>query len=226
MTALSRTSKGCGFTGTVVAHGVLLFVFLLFADRATPTPLPPPVEAVRISLTEAVAAPAPEPEQPVPPQEIPEAPPPPVVEEKTTIVEKTPVQPKKVEPRKQPPRPKVQPQKTAAPARPANAKSVPAPNPVVKEARQTVLSALIARIEKEKRYPTSARRLGLEGQLTVVVRVDAQGRIASVSVRGEGTHAILEKATSEAMNRVRGNWKPVPVPEAMTLHVPIRYTLS
>ena len=225
MTALARTSRGLGLTGTVAAHGIILLVCLLLGDQATPTPLPPPVEAVRISLTEPVAAPAPQLAEQPEPQPEPE-PAPPVVEEKTPVVEQVKPLPEKPKPPRQKSASKPQAKPVAAQTPQTAVPPPPAQDAAVKEARQTLLSALIARIEKEKRYPTAARRLGLEGQITAVVRVDAQGRIVSVGVQGAGAHAILEKATEEALNRVRSNWNPVPVPEAMTLRIPIRYTLS
>lgn len=226
MTALAKTSKGFGLTGTLMAHSLVLFAFLALADPAAPTLLPPPVEAVRISLTEPVAAP--EPERPAQPETPPasEPPPLPLVEEATPVLKKKDPPPKKTEPRTQTVRPREQAKPVAGPERSPTSQNAAAPSPALKEARQTLLSALIARIEKEKRYPTSARRLGLQGQVTAEVRVDAQGRIIAVRVKGGGIHAILEKATMETLNRVQDKWKPVPVPEAMTLHIPIRYTLS
>lgn len=226
MTVLSK-SKGCGLTGTFLAHGLILLVLLFVVDEAEPTPLPPPVEALRISLTEPVAAPEPEPvaqvEPEVPP--LPQVLPPPVPEE-TLPVKKADARPKKkIPPKKEAPR-KEQPERAVSPA-PAPPKQAPAPDTALrKEARQTLLSALLARIEKEKRYPTAARRLGLEGQVTVTVKVDAQGRIAGIQVQGADAHAVLEKATQEALNRVRSKWTPVPVPEAMTLRIPIKYSLK
>jgi protein TonB len=223
MAAPAITSKGCGLTGTLAAHGVLLTVCLLLAEGATLTPLPLPAEAVRISLAEPAVVSAAQAEMPANPEPAlprePEPPAPPLAEKQLPITKKV---GKKPDQRKQPPCPKERTEPAGAPA----ARPAPASDSAVKEARQTLLSALIARIEKEKRYPASARRLGLEGQVTAVVRVDSQGRIVSVGVQEVRGHAILEKTTIETLNRVRSAWKPVPVPEAMTLHIPVLYTLK
>jgi hypothetical protein len=37
---------------------------------------------------------------------------------------------------------------------------------------------------------------------------------------------VLEKATTEALQRVQKKWRPVPLPEPVTVNVPIRYNLE
>lgn len=236
MPSLAQASKACGFTGTAMLHCGILLACLFMAAQAAPTPLPPPVEAIRITLAEPAAAPAPSPRA-VPVSEPPA--PVPIVEE-TPPEAAPPVQDAQAKPKENKPKPrKVQtkpvPARTHLPEKAVDAPSAVAPQPDqallartrrAEEARQTLLSALIARLEREKRYPVAARRLGLEGQVMAVVRVDAQGRITSVSANADEAQAVLERATLEALQRVQENWKPTPVPEPMTLRIPVRYSLK
>ncbi len=233
MTAPARISRRLGFLGALLVHGGIAAFLLVGVSQALPTPLPPPVEAVVITLSDpspgpqSAPAPAAPEEPPSPPRE--ETPPPPP--EPTPAVEK--VVEKPVErPRKQtPPKPR-----RAEPAAPSAARTSPSStsagtgtphaSAATAEARQTLLSALIARIEREKRYPPAARRLGLEGVVQVEVRVDVQGRIISVRTREGQAHTVLEKATRETLQRVQEDWKPMPMPEATTLNIPIRYSLK
>jgi protein TonB len=237
MTSLARTSKKFGFAGTAMLHcGILMTCLVVVVPRAVPIPLPPPVETLRITLAEPVAASPPKPQAapaPEPPVTVPvveKAMPPEVV----PPVAKPPVTPN---PAPRNPRPV---QAKPSPPQEASPQTVSAVPPLPQqpdqesltraqraaEARQTLLSALVARLEREKRYPTAARRLGIEGQVMAMVQVDSQGRIISVSARSGEEQAILEKATLDALQRVQAKWSPVPVPEAMTLNIPIRYSLN
>jgi TonB family protein len=96
----------------------------------------------------------------------------------------------------------------------------------IEEAKQAVISALVASLEREKRYPTAAHRLGIEGQVMALVHVDTQGRIISASTKGNESEPMLERATREALLRVQKKWVPMPLPEPMTLNIPIRYNLE
>ncbi len=243
MTVPTRISRRLGFTGALLVHGGIAAFLLIGVSQALPTPLPPPVEAVIISLSDPSPGPqagpgpagflreeasAAQAETLPPPQE--EAPLPPPTETKPLlkkIVEKPAEQPRKpapARPRRAAPTAQASPSASGGAGRGADgpAQAVAA----TAQARQTLLSALIARIEQEKRYPTAARRLGLEGVVLAEVRVDAQGRIVSVRTQEGQSHALLEKATRETLQRVRDGWRPVPVPEATTLNIPIRYSLK
>ena len=49
------------------------------------------------------------------------------------------------------------------------------------------------------------------------------GELRGLRTGREGGRRVL---ALEALQRVREDWTPVPVPEPMTLHIPIRYSLS
>ncbi len=77
------------------------------------------------------------------------------------------------------------------------------------------------------RYPTAARRRGLEGRVVLRVFVAADGRARSVSVRAGSPHPILDEAAVETLRR----WRFEParqagVPVAAWIDVPITFRLS
>lgn len=231
MNSLDRASKTFGFAGTAMLHcGLLLACLVVIVPQAVPVSLPPPVEALRITLADPVAvhppklqaAPAPAVEETSPPKALPAA-------EKPLPAPKA--------DRAHTPRTvqaKATPARNALPRRGSEASpAMPLPDQEsrdrarkAEETRQTLLSVLVARLEREKRYPTAARRLGVEGQVTAMVRVDSQGRIISVNARAHEPQAMLEQATLEALQRVQDKWTPVPVPESMTFSIPVRYSLK
>ena len=232
MSNLTRKSKHTGFAGMFLIHGSIICACLFMASQANTTLLPPPVEAIEFTLTEPVAAPAPVAEATPPPVQEPEpepeqAPPSPV--EEVPVLKQVPPKPKAEKPKPKVPK-RVEttlpaPMSPTAPSAAVEAERQAAARTAA-VARQTLLSALIARIEKEKRYPNAARKLGLEGTVTVLVQVDASGRILSVRAKQGAAHSLLEKATMETLNKVQEKWTPVAVPEAMTFSIPIRYDLK
>jgi protein TonB len=96
----------------------------------------------------------------------------------------------------------------------------------LEEAKQAIIAALIASLEQEKRYPAAARRLGIEGLVTAQVQIDSLGRIVGAGIKGGGSDPMLERATTEALQRVQKRWRPVPMLEPVTVNVPIRYSLE
>ena len=83
----------------------------------------------------------------------------------------------------------------------------------------------MAQMNRYKRYPSSARKLGLEGVVPVHVTIDGQGRITSISLAGGDVHPALQKAAAETMAKVRGNWKPPAVTHGISATVPMRFSL-
>jgi protein TonB len=76
------------------------------------------------------------------------------------------------------------------------------------------------------RYPTAARRRGLEGRVVVRVFVGSDGRARSVSVRTASPHPILDEAAVETLRR----WRFEParqagIPVAAWVDVPITFRL-
>lgn len=93
--------------------------------------------------------------------------------------------------------------------------------------RERLVAALIGRIEQAKRYPFPARKAGIEGVVTMRVRIDEAGRIAGYSVQPDGApHRWLQEASLETMALV----EPQLLPEgrlaaALVVEVPIRFHL-
>ena len=92
-------------------------------------------------------------------------------------------------------------------------------------ARQEYFARVLAHIERHKFYPTTARRRGQEGVVTVRFVLLASDRISALHVDGAST--LLQEAAREAVYRAI----PFPAPpEGMTfpleLEVKIRYSLK
>jgi len=77
------------------------------------------------------------------------------------------------------------------------------------------------------RYPTAARRRGLEGRVVLRVFVTTDGRAGSVSVRTASPHPLLDEAAIETLRR----WRFEParragVPVAAWVDIPITFRLN
>lgn len=226
MSPLCRKSNRCAACGALLLH-ILIFAGLFIGiSMAYEMPKTPAVESVYITLAEPLSAPAPVVEEVPPlPEEEPPAPPEPLPDA-VSVKPKPKPEPKK--PDKTRPRPEQKPlrevvespQEAVAPARVAEPE--PAPD---QKSMQNAISALLARLEKEKRYPNSARRLGLEGQVFISVDLDSRGGIRSYRLDGGATHPILQKSAMQAMERVHKKWQPLAISKAVTVQVPLRFEL-
>jgi len=172
-----------------------------------PPPEPPPVE--------------------VPPEPMPQPPPIPEKPPEMTIPEPAPA------PKPPPPqlKPKPRPPKPAGVARPTGDGSSAIPGP---DATTAKVSAGAVGVKPgylrnpHPSYPEAARAAGQQGTVTLFVRVDEAGRVASVRVsRSSGFASLDERARST----VAGRWafKPAKaggVPVASDVIIPIRFTLN
>lgn len=227
MNPLSKKSNRCGLIGAIALHLLILVAGFIPRSMAEDIPLEHPYESIQIKLAEASVPiqqelePEPAKEE-VQPEEL--TPPEPKLTEDVNLEQPKQEEPKPVKPRKKP-KPKVQ-QEVAKQIENAQPVAAPAPPKVDedKAAAQSAASVLLARLEKEKRYPNSARRLGLEGSLILRVELDNSGNIRSYRVEGDAHH-ILQSAAAQAMERVRQKWKPIPVQKNMSLRVPLRFVL-
>jgi len=117
-----------------------------------------------------------------------------------------------------------QPLAAKAPLRPANvtASSSPAdPQSAFTAPRPVGLS------NPKPPYPLLARRRGLEGQVLLSVRVQADGRVADVEIKQGSGHAILDQAAVKTLYR----WRFVPArrgghPVSADVEVPILFRLK
>lgn len=246
MTQLCRKSNRCAFAGMILLHALVAASLLISVSVATKLPTAKAVESLHITLAEAVAAATPITSTPVPEEEVmpeeevvpetpavPPAPKPEPVQENVNLKPKEKNKPKeqtKTQPKAQAQaKPAQQEQTEAAPQSNIDPTSASAAQSlsVAREQKsmQNAVSALLARIEREKRYPNSARRLGLEGNILIRVEIDKQGNILNFRLKTDEAHPILQKSAQQAMERVYKKWKPVPVLQAVVVEVPIRFEL-
>jgi len=228
-----QTSKAFGAVGTVLLH-ILIIYACTFKVRQSITKPVPPAEPLRINLAEPFATSF---QVPQIVSEMPETKPPvqaATIQDIAPLVQKTPSQAESGASNL----PEVQskPIQFAEPF--LESASVPTTTmqhsehegetraQMTEKTKQAVLSLLIASLEREKRYPAAARRLGIEGQVMASVHLNSQGRIISASAKGSESEPMLERATLEALQRVQKKWLPIPLTESMILNVPIRYSLE
>lgn len=88
--------------------------------------------------------------------------------------------------------------------------------------------ALYGVINRHRHYPDVARRAGIEGNVTLEVQIDEDGRILEVSVHDSSGHKILDRAAVDALRSIEELPSP---PKALaeksqTFHIPIRYKLN
>lgn len=201
--------------GAIVMHGILLTLMIHFntmrevygeraaiemdwtwlpevACVATPPEPPPPAEPPPEILPESIPDPSPTPE----PE--PELSPPP----STPVPEEAPlVPPENLFPEPEPPPPQ-------------KAESIPPPPPPAADIASTQLTNAWTQVRsdilKSLRYPAFAQRNGIEGVVTVTLKLNESGEIASTTIRRPSPSKWLSEATLEAVRRAS------PFPEAGT----------
>lgn len=233
---------------SIIGHGGVLALLVLFAAQLPPVPLPQPRKSgieVMLAPPQPVAEtpppilepppvaetqpPPPEPPPPVviPKPEPPPPPPKPVVHKpvvKPPPPRRPPPQPVREIPPEPLPLPRAMPQ--PAPMQTAALPPVPAPHPapLVSPGYRAALSAWL---ESHKRYPDSARSRGEEGRAVLRFRVDRSGRVLNYAVVSSTGYADLD-ASIDAM--MRGAILP-PFPADMTasdveVSVTVRFALT
>jgi TonB family protein len=65
----------------------------------------------------------------------------------------------------------------------------------------SVIAAIMGRIEKAKRYPRMARKMGTEGQATVRFRIKTDGKVEGVELLKSSGSEILDQASLETVRR-------------------------
>lgn len=178
-------------------------------------PDPTPVEPPKIT---APPSPAPHPPVPVPKPEKPRKvvkPHKPVPQLKKPIPDKTP-----------PAEATTAPPSSEAP--PAPAQAAPAPGAASSKASHDPLTwqgALLAQLEKFKRYPSDAMADHQEGVPTVTFSMDRKGHVLSVTLASSSGHPLLDQEAVALPRRAQ----PLPVPpdsvqgDPITLTVPVEF---
>lgn len=216
-----------GLVAALAGHGLVMAMLILGKTLA-----PPPEAANAAILLELPPLPAPLAPEPAmePPQE-----PKPQVKPKPKVVRKAvaatpltvPV------PASSPERPSTEPAAEASPPPPSAAAAAnpvpapvrPAPDP---RALPSWQSRLLAHLERNKRYPESARLRGLRGVVVVAFAMDRHGMVTGRSVKNSAGHDILDRAALEMLERAQPLPSPPPEIEGDPIHlvVPVRFFLQ
>jgi protein TonB len=158
---------------------------------------------------------------PQPPVEIPE----PVVEPPPPVVEKKPKPKPKPKPRPKPvPKPEIPPPVEKPKVVEKVAAVQPPPPPVrtsSKQIREAYLAKLLEKIEKNKFYPTIARRRALQGEIRVSFKLGCDGSVNGLKLSGK--HNLLRKAANKAVEASL----PLPnIPPEIDCPLPVNYAMA
>ncbi len=180
-------------------HGTLA----IWLTPPKPEPLEERPHHLALSLVmpigeETVAANPPPPPPPPPPKRKPKPDPVPAPPEPPT---------RKPEPIAREPAPEPEPPAAPQPAPPASPPADPAPAVAVDEApRDTAATIryeqlLVAWLEKHKHYPRRAKRLRIEGEGRLRIRIDRNGNTLLVELEERTGNRLLDKAVLEMVQR-------------------------
>lgn len=216
----------------LVLHAGAVVATLAWASQHELPSAPPPA-AVMIDLAPLPAAPSAE---PAIAETTPEVPPPPEPPRpKIPPKPKMPPKPKRAElalpqPAPHPPTPPP-PSATAQPLPAAPVAAAPAAGPVSSQPPSNALptwqGALLAHLEKHKRYPRTAQLRRQQGTVTVVFTLDRQGRVLAQRLHKSSGHDSLDAETLALLNRAQ----PLPPPpveiagDRIELMVPVQFYL-
>jgi protein TonB len=235
----------------VLAVHAVLVTLLLRTASAPPVAAPPAAILIDLPAAPPASQPAAEPSLDLPPPDMPE----PVQIEVAEVDLPLPDMPAPVTiavarvelPRPTPPPPPTKPRRVSAeperrqaraalPA--AQASQPPAQSPAAQptapaQARSpssavpTWQSALLAHLERHKRYPRQARIRHQEGAATVRFTIDRDGRVGGVVLLASSGHPALDEETLALLQRA----SPLPPPPSeagrppLALTVPVQYNL-
>jgi protein TonB len=103
-----------------------------------------------------------------------------------------------------------------------------APAPGDPDPLATYLAEVRAAIERHKRYPSIALRMGMTGQVVLQFVILADGRVIDPSVAESNGHAAFSSAALESLRRA-GTMPPFPETiqqERLVVQVPMAFTLT
>lgn len=224
---VTRVGKGqislsAGAMGSLLLHGLVLVLVLLFVHGVAHLKPPKPPALVTLDLTPP-PPPKPPPTNPKPPPPKPHPTPQPTpVPEPITSQTMSSVPMPAVPP---PPAPD-----TLAPATPLRSPPQgPQPGVVGYRISNTYKSLLQGKIQAGLRYPASAARQGREGSTLVLVRMKRDGSIEYVSVVSSSGTSSLDQEARAVFRRI-GKFPPLPddfLPAAseFQFEIPINFNL-
>ena len=89
------------------------------------------------------------------------------------------------------------------------------------------LTALRQRIQESVRYPSSARRRGLAGTVSVEILILANGTIGDVTLLESSTHQVLDAAALETIRALPRMPLPPDLPaRALRVRVPVVFQMT
>lgn len=214
------------------------------APEPTPTAEPSPPEP----QPPEPPPPEPLPNEPEPPEPVIEEPPPTPIPPEPPLPEPTPEEPPPPEPSLEPlpepppeppppqpappPRPRVQPRpsppRPIAPAVPAAAPAAVAPAPGARTSAPppSYLRAVAAALERQKRYPESARARRATGVALLRFIVMRDGRVAGWRIERSAGEADLDEAVGAMIQRASLPPMPTDMPgDSLAITVPVRFQL-
>ncbi|GCE82657.1 energy transducer TonB [Komagataeibacter diospyri] len=216
----------------VVSEPPLAAIAIDMAPEPVSSPVPPTdvPPGPRQTLSMPASQPAPPPEIMAPPAPKPDPPVPVPREEKRKIYKKKSalLQKKPVPDRTPPADVTTSPPSTEASSTPTLEAPVPGASPVhAAHDPATWQGALLARLEKFRRYPSAAMSRQQEGVPTVTFSMDRRGHVVSVMLASSSGHPMLDQEAVALPSRAQ----PLPVPpdsvagETITLTVPVEFYL-
>lgn len=220
----------------LAVHGGLIAAILVWAARSAPAS--PPPAALMIDLAPVPVAPPsppvdqppqvtpPEP-QPPKPQKVERRPKPPTPKKVELAVNTTPEKPAEPQSAAQESMP---PPSVAAPTAPSAAAPAQGPASITPQsnALPTWQGALLAHLEKHKRYPRAAQLRRQQGVSHVAFTIDRQGRVLTRRLHQGSGHDSLDQETLDLLQRAQ----PLPPPpveiagDRIDLLVPVQFLLK
>lgn len=98
----------------------------------------------------------------------------------------------------------------------------------LRELERSYVAALVAAIERHKRYPLRARKKGYEGEVQVLFTVLRDGTISRIEIGSSSFREILDQAAARAV-RDLGRFVPIPPQlgrDQWEFQVPIRFAMN
>lgn len=92
--------------------------------------------------------------------------------------------------------------------------------------RSTVLAVVLEALNRHKRYPKQARRLGAEGTVQLLVIVGAEGKIQACRLGKSSGHSVLDAATARLGEKLVGLEVPAQGGKSFQILIPVRYSLK
>ncbi len=86
---------------------------------------------------------------------------------------------------------------------------------------QADLEHALTRLSETLFYPPEALARGLEGEVIVMIELDATGRIVAAAIAGSSGHALLDDAALRAVRHIG----PLPAVAGRTILLPVRFSL-